>query len=189
MTDEKELWEKQKNEPNKSYALFCKYRDLGPFRSIDKATEKLRKDNNESYTPQRLRVLSSQWNWVKRAEAYDEYMEQILRKEREQTIIEMTNRHADQSKEMQEEIFKSMKDPAVKREDIGKAGWFRNANIHSYVKAAKLERLSRGLPSDKVESEIKQDVKQDVKVKKVDPLKDIENLEDTLKGNVDEGKL
>ncbi len=159
MTEKTEIWDKQKYEPGKAYALFCIYRDLGPFRSIDKTTQTLQESDNKTYTPSYLRDLSAKWHWVKRAEAYDEHMEKVIRRKREDAIIEMTDRHAEQSKDIQEEIYKSFKDPALKNEDIQKAGWVRNANVNSYVKSAKLERLSRGLPSDKVENDVKEDVK------------------------------
>jgi hypothetical protein len=152
-------WDKQKHEPGKSYALFCKYRDMGPFRSVAKLGKNMEESGEKNYSEKYLEELCTKWDWVKRAEAYDEYMEKIIRKKREEDIIEMTGRHADQSKDIQGEIYKSFKDPALKSEDIQKAGWVRNANVNSFVKAAKLERLSRGLPSDKIESDEKRDVK------------------------------
>ena len=39
--EEKQPWERQKNEPSKAYASFCIYRDIGPSRSAEKVVSEI----------------------------------------------------------------------------------------------------------------------------------------------------
>jgi len=94
-----EPWEKLSNETTKAYAAFCIYRDLGSERSIDKVLAVTGKRNRSS-----LIKWSSKYNWVERVQAYDQYLEELKRKEQEQAIIEMSRRHAELAVRMQELI-------------------------------------------------------------------------------------
>lgn len=67
-----EKWEKQENETQKNYNLFCVYRDLGITRSLRKVVEKLQKP--ERYIGN-LSNLSAKFGWVERCNAYDEYID------------------------------------------------------------------------------------------------------------------
>lgn len=67
-----EKWEKQENETQKNYNLFCVYRDLGITRSLRKVVEKLQKP--ERYIGN-LSNLSAKFGWVERCNSYDEYID------------------------------------------------------------------------------------------------------------------
>lgn len=67
-------WDKLAGEGNRPYAAFCKYRDMGPERTID-ALQKAIGGSAASY-----RTLSSVHGWVRRCEAYDDYLERQERK-------------------------------------------------------------------------------------------------------------
>ena len=59
-------WEKKTNETGKAYMWFCRYRDMGWERSIAKVVQK---HGGNSAT---LFRWSSKYDWVRRAEAYDD---------------------------------------------------------------------------------------------------------------------
>jgi len=130
-----ELWERLSNETTKAYAAFCIYRDLGSERSIDKVLAATGKRNRSS-----LIKWSSRYNWVERVQAYDQYLEELKRKEQEQAIIEMSRRHAELAVRMQELIKARLEEidvNALSPRDL--ATWLDIAT--------KLERLSRGEPT------------------------------------------
>jgi len=87
----------------------------------------------------------SEWHskhkWVKRAEAYDEYLERRKREEHEKAILEMAERHARLAVAFQQKIAQriQMIDPnELTPQDL--ARWLEIAT--------KLERLSRGEPTE-----------------------------------------
>jgi len=130
-----EPWEKLSNETTKAYAAFCIYRDLGSERRIDKVLAVTGKRNRSS-----LIKWSSKYNWVERVQAYDQYLEELKRKEQEQAIIEMSRRHAELAVRMQDLIKARLEEidvNALSPRDL--ATWLDIAT--------KLERLSRGEPT------------------------------------------
>ena len=81
-----EKWEKQDCETPKNYTLFCVYRDMGITRSISKVVLKLQKRNGYNTY---LRVLSAEFDWVARATAYDNYLDEENRKANIEAIKKM----------------------------------------------------------------------------------------------------
>ncbi len=68
-------WQKTLQETHKSYMAFCVYRNLGRYhRSLEKVRVKL--GRKKSYL-RWLEVLSSKYHWVKRAKAYDIYLDEL----------------------------------------------------------------------------------------------------------------
>jgi len=65
------IWERQENESAKAYEAFREYRDMGSQRSFDKVGQKLVKSR------QLLSRWSSQYDWVKRVEAYEDQKRKI----------------------------------------------------------------------------------------------------------------
>lgn len=86
------IWERLKGEGTRAFAAFCVYRDLGPTRSMPKATARM--GRKATYTRQ-LEKWSSRWNWVARAKAYDEHLERLKREASEGKVVEMAERHAE----------------------------------------------------------------------------------------------
>ena len=151
-------WDRIKNEQNKAYHSFCIYRDLGPFRSIDKVVQKL---DEESTPLSRTQVgkYSSKYNWVERAEAYDDYKDKKQRQKNENAIIEMNKRQANDYKKLQEGVMDTMSaidEIDSESEEKGhltpnRAAYFLNACSMAYDRAAKGERLARGEATDRTE--------------------------------------
>lgn len=132
-----EIWERQPGESSKAYAAFCVYRDLGPERSLEKALQNLSKKRAKW----QLWQWSSKHNWVARCQAYDDYIERRKREEKEKAILEMAERHARLAVAFQQKVVERLRelDPyQLSPSDLVK--WLDVAT--------KLERLSRGEPTE-----------------------------------------
>jgi transposase-like protein len=66
-----EKWDKLEGESSKAYAAFCAYRDLGFERSIAKVAQACGKSVGL------LNRWSSQYQWVSRADAYDQHLQKV----------------------------------------------------------------------------------------------------------------
>lgn len=135
-----ELWERQSGESSKAYAAFCVYRDLGPERSLDNVRKKLA-ENGKKISIKFLGRWSSKYNWVARCQAYDDYLERRKREEKEKAILEMAERHAKLAMAFQQRVAERLReiDPSeLSPADMAK--WLDTAT--------KLERLSRGEPTE-----------------------------------------
>jgi len=144
-----EIWERQKNESSKAYAAFCVYRDLGPERSLEKVRQNLDKPRTRKW----LGEWSVKYNWVERAQAYDDYIERKKREEKENAILEMAERHAKLAMAFQQRVAQRLQqiDPAeLSPSDMAK--WLDIAT--------KLERLSRGEPTEIGKQEVQGQVTQ-----------------------------
>ena len=75
-----EKWDRQEKETPKQYDYFKTFLDLGALRSIPKVQQKCGK--SATY----LEKLSSRNNWLARADAYDRYIDEIIRKENIEAI-------------------------------------------------------------------------------------------------------
>lgn len=132
-----EVWERQPGESSRAYAAFCIYRDLGPERSLEKVRQMLDKPRTRKW----LGEWSVKYKWVERAQAYDDYIEQKKRKEQEKAILEMAERHARIAMAFQQKVVERLRelDPSdLSPKDL--STWFDIA--------AKIERLSRGEPTE-----------------------------------------
>lgn len=138
-----ELWERQPGESSKAYAAFCVYRDLGPERSLEKA----RKNLGKTRVRRCLEEWSAKYNWVVRAQAYDDYIERKKREEKERAILEMAERHAKIAVAFQQKVVERLRglDPdQLSPSDLAK--WLDVAT--------KLERMSRGEPTEISKQEV-----------------------------------
>jgi hypothetical protein len=101
-----QAYEQQRpRERSKAYALFCKYRDLGPTRSL----AKLKKSDSEMMVslPQLFRY-SAKFNWVERAEAYDRQALAVELKAHEELVRKFNKEKAEQALEMMDQAFVDM---------------------------------------------------------------------------------
>ena len=69
-------WERGVGEPAGAYSKFLGYLSLGPRRTLAQTAEKCRS------SPGRLKQLSSRWQWLRRAIAWDQH--QFLKRRREE---------------------------------------------------------------------------------------------------------
>lgn len=132
-----ELWERQKNEGSKPFHAFTVYRDLGPDRSIRKVLN----TGQIKTTERQLEIWSSSFSWVDRVMAYDDYLDSIKRKEKEQAIIDMSERHAKLAVAFQQKVAQRLsKLDASELSPVDLSRWLDVST--------KLERISRGEPTE-----------------------------------------
>ena len=76
-------WTRLSNEPSKAYLDFCIYRDLGRGRSLDRACKlsyaEQGKDHGSARRTGQWADWSQKFNWVARAEAYDDWIDEEKR--------------------------------------------------------------------------------------------------------------
>jgi hypothetical protein len=109
-------WERQDRESIKAYKAFCVYRDLGYNRSLQEAMNELRQNRGKTPVnvrqkndPRLLERWSSKYRWVSRAEAYDEYLEGMERKERERKRKELLRKKEEGGKALQGKFIAYLK--------------------------------------------------------------------------------
>ena len=88
-----------------------------------------------------MHTWSSKYDWVTRAQAYDDYIEKKKREEKEKAILDMAERHAKLAMAFQQRVAQRLQgiDPLeLSPSDMAK--WLDIAT--------KLERLSRGEPTE-----------------------------------------
>lgn len=149
-------WMQQKGEQSKSFYHFTIYRDLGASRTIESVIDKIKeivrecKENPDTPiedipkipTLSALVGLSARWNWVSRCQDWDEHLDKIARTEKEKEIKSMAERHATDSRNLQEKVLKVIEDPNFEEEPLTKRAWILNTTVHSHYKEVSLERLS-----------------------------------------------
>lgn len=133
-------WTRMKNESSRAYHAFCIYRDLGPQRSLEKVREELRKEGKRISKTLIFR-WSTKYNWVERATAYDDYLDEIKRAEQEKAIKEMAERHAKIAMAVQQKVIERLKELDVS--ELSPSDMIRWLDV-----AIKVERLSRGEPTE-----------------------------------------
>src|SRR5674476_362615 len=101
-----QAYEQQRpRERSKAYALFCKYRDLGPTRSL----AKLKKSDSDTMVSLRqLFRYSAKFDWVERAEAYDRQVLADELKAHEELIRKFNNEKAQHAREIMDQAYLDM---------------------------------------------------------------------------------
>jgi hypothetical protein len=146
-------WDQLSGESAKAYAAFCIYRDLGLRRSVDEASRHYHRKTPQSETqpaPTRKREASGQirlwaerWNWVARAMAWDQELEQVKRSKQLEAIDEMAERHAREALMLQNKAVERLRQ--LRPEELKP-----RETLDFLIEAAKLERLARGEPTERV---------------------------------------
>ena len=148
---QKTIWERQKNERSKAFYMFTLYRDMGPLRSFSKVVAKHKEDEGNNISTHQLERYSVNHSWVQRAQAYDDYKDELICKEQEEAIKKMVRRHAEKSMELQNDVLAIKDDSEIKTLKPTQKAWLLNTTVNSYEKMALLERLSRGEPTEHIE--------------------------------------
>lgn len=136
-------WERQPGETDASYRAFCTYRNMGPKRTLEAVARKDDKGIKKGYVPGCYCEWSSQFRWVERAAAYDDYLDELRRKADEEAIIKMSQVHA---KGMRQ-IFKKGLDRIKALDDEKITG---SLALELTMNGMKGERLARGLTTDSI---------------------------------------
>lgn len=133
----KQVWERQKGEPNKAYNLFKEFMMLGRSRTLQQLYDILvdwynennqNQPNNHEKKPPTLNTLksySSKYNWMQRVGAYDDYIDMQRLKIHEQRDIDKEKEYVETTEpeiiktleKLQYDIDKSLKE-LEKAEDV-----------------------------------------------------------------------
>lgn len=139
-----EFWERQPGETSKAFYAFTMYRDMGAKRSL---TNVARMYNAETNMRGQMARWSRKWRWVERSHAYDNHLDGIAREEKEAVIKKMKARHLTLSLALQSKAASRLQGLD------GKDMRVRDA-ISAIIAGAKLERLTRGEVTERIEAEI-----------------------------------
>jgi len=126
-----QLWERISGESVKNYEAFCRYRDMGPSRSLEKVARELTKSK------QLLNRWATLYHWSERAKAWDNEQDRLTRESYTKDILDMRRRHAQIAKEVLDKVrdaFQLLDAAELKATELA-----RLLNV-----ASKLERVSRG---------------------------------------------
>ncbi|MCA9386044.1 hypothetical protein KC717_05340 [Candidatus Dojkabacteria bacterium] len=88
----KNIWEKHPDENSRGFTFFTTYRDMGYKRSHEQVAK------IHGISGMGVAYYSKPCEWVKRAEAYDAYIDVELQKETVKTLKAMKKRHVDSTR-------------------------------------------------------------------------------------------
>ena len=109
--------ERLTNESARAYRAFCVYRDLGPDRSLDRAWERFcatsdpGQDRGSARRPGHWAAWSQKYEWVKRAETYDDILEQerlTARAERRRELRDRRSKFELEGQQKTEDLVRTM---------------------------------------------------------------------------------
>lgn len=86
ISPDKKPWHQQEGEPDKWYALFTEFLQLGPLRMQKTVFEK---HKTEMRGPTGLRDAAQKWKWTERANSYDKEINEAKVKSMEDVIQEL----------------------------------------------------------------------------------------------------
>jgi hypothetical protein len=132
------LWEQQPGETSRAFGAFCRYRDLGPRRSLRAAAEAFY-GRTSAASERQIDKWSHAFSWVERAGAWDRHLDAEARKAQEEARREMVDRHVREARALQAKALERLR--ALCPDELGPADLLRYV-----VEAAKLERLALGEP-------------------------------------------
>jgi hypothetical protein len=149
-------WEQLPGESSKAYAAFCLYRDQGLSRSME-ATSRVYHSHSaqlgsETATGRRrgasgqIRLWAERWNWSARARAWDQELERVKWSKQVEASAEMAERHAKEALMLQNKAVERLR--LLRPEELGP-----RETLSYLIEAAKLERLARGEPTERVAEE------------------------------------
>lgn len=150
---QRELWERQEGESTQAFAAFAAYRDMGVERSLAKVAQTLGKSKAL------MERWSVRWQWVVRADAWDDEVDRQSRKELEKGIIGMRKNHANIAKAMLVKALKALQ--KIQDDEMTPRDVSTMVDV-----AAKLERLSRGEVTERMEG--KQTITGEIALQQID---------------------
>src|SRR5262249_19252081 len=93
-----------------------------------------------------IRRWAQRWSWLERARAWDQETQRLQQAEQLAAIQEMAQRHAKEALLMQNKAIESLRQ--LRPEELG-----ARDTLAYLIEAAKLERLARGEPTERVSQE------------------------------------
>lgn len=149
MATDDQIWTRRKGESSKAYGLFCKYRDIGPSRTLEMVIENLTEDHQTS--PDSLKQFSRKWDWVRRAEDYDDYLDEQQREKNLESIREMNERQAADAVLIQKEGLSALQSVYDDSESKAAIETRKKAAASTWEIGVRNERLARGVATERTE--------------------------------------
>lgn len=149
-------WERQPDERTKPWEAFVRYRDAGIHRTLSQlAREMYGTDEHSRRGPHRPKSMgrimewSKEYNWKARADAFDRFLDaqRVLKQVEDQR--QMVDRHIALGGILQSKAAKKLREMS----DADIAAMRPSDMLKFVVEGAKLERLSRGMPTENVRRE------------------------------------
>lgn len=148
-------WERRAGESAAAFAAFCRYRDLGPRRSLDEVDRQLypppAPGQRQTSAGRRRRGQISDWSrthdWVSRVNQWDAHLDREARLAHVEAVREMGVRHAQAARALQERALAAL-------ESLSPADLAAHEILRFLVEAARLERLALGEPTDRTAQEV-----------------------------------
>lgn len=187
-TEKPKPWERQRNEPSASYALFTEYLLLGPLRTIPKLSKKIQ-DLPEFPNPPNKGALakkSTTWKWGPRAEAWDDWQIEEKRSKIESRAMTRLINRLDKSEEIEDKINEEMiRVLELPNDKIKPSKRAYAMKMLSDAKKVELEsqRLDLGEPTIIQKTDAKVKTEGEVNVT---PAESVKNLEETLNKPIEE---
>jgi|SRR5579885_2157768 len=128
-------WERQKGESHKAFAAFVVYRDLGAARCYTKVAQQL------NVSRPLIARWGSRWHWQVRIDAWEREQDRKRQQEADDARRQMVERHATIAMAFQNKVVERLQH--LKPEEL------TPTNIERWMDVAvKIERLSRGVPTE-----------------------------------------
>jgi hypothetical protein len=183
MSQENQIWKRIEYERDKAFLLFSIYRDLGPTRSLEKVRVKYGESKVEKLTSQQIEKYSSKYNWVERASAYDDFLDEKRMEENWKAIEEMNKRQAEDAQTVQTKALEDLKDVFSDENSKASPEGRRNAAARTWEIGVKNERLARGAATEHVEQTGR--IKQEHSVNKDSYIDEFNRITDKALGNLE----
>jgi len=152
MSEDSQIWKRAEYERDKAFLLFTIYRDLGPTRSLEKVRVKYQEDKDETISSQMIEKYSRNYDWVKRASAYDDFLDEERLKKNWKAIEEMNERQAKDARIVQDAALDDLKEVGYSAEEYkASPEGRRNAAARTWEIGVRNERLARGAATEHVE--------------------------------------
>jgi hypothetical protein len=148
-------WERRPGESSKAHQAFALYRDLGPGRCLDEASRRYHGQRGADHTAPaaraprasgQIRRWARRWDWAARAAAWDHELQRRQQAEQVAAVRDMAERHAREAVLLQNKAVERLRQ--LRPEELNP-----RETLAFLVEAAKLERLARGEPTERVAEE------------------------------------
>jgi len=104
-----ESWAKQKGETSQAFGAFCKFRDYGPGRKINKVILSLGQDDMvTNRNPKTWNKWASTYHWKRRVSDYDTYIDNLRLAEHRRIIEERGEVHRQVTEKMLNVVHKKL---------------------------------------------------------------------------------
>ena len=147
---DREPWARQPGETSRAYKAFSIYRDLGPRHRSHRETAKRYYEGKSRVYLGQIAKWSSKYDWVARARAHDEFLDEQKRQKALDAILEMADRQAREGTALQILGARILSSLLAKGDNL-------TGNVLDVVRAlrtgAEIERLARGMPTQIVEEQ------------------------------------